>query len=55
MTDNKKDAFDMMFELIDQNPDITTDEIAKILVENGYAKSIESVGRFFVAIGIEES
>lgn len=55
MTDDKKDAFDVMFELIDQNQDITIDEIAEILVENGYAKSVESVGRFFVAIGIEES
>lgn len=50
-----KDAFDVMFEMIDENPDISTDEIAECLVKNGYANSTESVGRFFVAIGIEES
>ena len=50
-----KDAFDVMFEMIDKNPDITTDEIAERLAKDGYANSPESVERFFVAIGIEES
>ena len=50
-----KDAFDVMFEMIDENPNISTDEIAKRLVKDGYANSLESVGRFFVAISIEES
>ena len=56
MANNKikeKDAFDVMFQMIDENPDITTDEIAERLAEEGYANSAESVRKFFVAIGIE--
>lgn len=50
-----EDAFDAMFKMIDDNPDITTGEIAERLAKDGYANSPESVERFFDAIGIEES
>ena len=51
---HEKDAFDVMFELMDKNPEIGIDEIAAHLTENGYAKSIDSVKRFFLAMGVEE-
>ena len=50
MTNNnnrEKDAFDVMFELMDKNPEISIDEIATHLADNGYANSVDSVKRFF--------
>lgn len=46
------DALDRFLELIENNPDIETEEIAKILVEEGYAKSEKSLHKFFNLIGM---
>lgn len=57
MADNnnrEKDAFDAMFEYVDANPDASIDDIASYLTENGYAKSEESVKKFFYAMVKEE-
>lgn len=56
MNNNKnhdEDAFDVMFKLMDENPDISLDEIATYLAENGYAKSVESVKRFYTSMGMQ--
>lgn len=56
MDNNKnrdEDAFDVMFKLVDENPDISLDEIATYLAENGYAKSVESVKRFYTSMGMQ--
>lgn len=56
MDNNKnrdEDAFDVMFKLVDENPDISLDEIATYLAENGYAKSVESVKRFYASMGMQ--
>ena len=53
MADNnnrEKDAFDAMFEYVDANPDASIDDVASYLAENGYAKSEESVKKFFHAM-----
>ena len=57
MTNNnnrEKDAFDVMFELMDKNPEISIDEIATHLADNGYANSVDSVKRFFRVMVMEE-
>lgn len=57
MADNnnrEKDAFDAMFEYVDSHPDANIDEIASHLVDNGYANNVESVNKFFLAMGVNE-
>lgn len=48
------DALIRLSELIENDPNISTEEMAKILVEEGYAKSENSLYRFFNIIGLEE-
>lgn len=47
------DALIRLTELIENNPNMSTEEMAKILVEEGYAKSESSLHKFFDVIGIE--
>jgi hypothetical protein len=47
------DALVRLTELIETNPDMSTEEMAKILVEEGYAKSESSLHKFFNIIGLE--
>lgn len=48
------DALSRLVELMEINPDMSTEEMAKILVEEGYLKSESSLHKFFNVIGIEE-
>ena len=47
------DALTRLSELIETDPNMSTEEMAKILVEEGYAKSESSLVKFFDVIGIE--
>lgn len=47
------DALVRLTELIETNQDMSTEEMAKILVEEGYAKSESSLHKFFNIIGLE--
>lgn len=47
------DALIRLSELIENNPNMSTEEMAKILVQEGYAKSENSLHKFFNVIGIE--
>lgn len=47
------DALIRLAELIENNPNMSTEEMSKILVEEGYAKTEDSLRRFFDAIGVE--
>lgn len=47
------DALIRLAELIENNPNISTEEMAKILVEEGHAKSESSLHKFFGIIGLE--
>ena len=51
---NTPDAFDRMSQLIEQNSEMTVNELCSTLVSEGYAKSEESLHKFFKVIGIED-
>lgn len=48
------DALERLCQLMDENPNITNEEMARILKEEGLAASEESVMRFFRVIGLED-
>lgn len=48
------DALERLCQLMDENPNISNQEMAKILTEEGLASSEEGVIKFFKMAGLED-
>lgn len=48
------DALERLYQLIDKNPNITNEEMAEVLREEGLAKSEHGVMKFLELVGLED-